>query len=229
MDVPAGWPCALLSQLPPSVADNLSDPTAEILTPQVIAATPRGAAWGTDEYGDGTGASPVQRAFWSALAGHAAALYASAFALAVQAFPSAVSTTLPDWENEYGLPDPCLSPASGTLGRVNSIRSKFASVGGSSLAYYYCLATSLGYDITITEPSQFICDFSVCDGEDEVSNLNIHDTWFVSFVGDTLTFFRPDEGVVDETPLEGFLIPSDLECIFRRSAPEHTTLIFAYA
>jgi len=228
-NVPSGWPCALLAQSPPSVEDALSAPTADALTSQVIAAAPRGAAWGTDEYGDGQGASTVQRKFWSALAGYAADIYGSASRLAVQSFPSAISTTLTDWENEYALPDPCLSPASGTLGRINSIRSKYSSVGGSSLSYYYCLAISLGYDITITEPSQFICDLCVCDGDDEVSDLNIHDTWVVSFVGDTLTFFRPDEGVCDETPLEGFLIPTDLECIFRRSAPAHTTLIFAYA
>lgn len=229
MDIPAGWPCALLPTTPPSVDDSLAIPTAETLAPQVIAIAPRGAAWGTDEYGDGQGASPVQRQFWAAIAGFAADLYASAFAASVQVFPSAVSTRLADWENELGLPDPCISPASGTAGRINSVRAKHASVGGSSIAYYVCLAVSLGYDITITEPTQFTCDVSECDGDHEVSDLNVHDVWVVSFAGDSLTYFRPDEGIVDETPLEGFLIPADLECIFRRSAPTHTTLVFAYA
>lgn len=228
MEIPSGWPCALLPTLPPSVEDALTGPTTETLTPQVLAVAPRGAAWGTDEYGDGRGASPVQRQFWSAIAGFAADLYAAAFGAAVQAFPSAITTRLTDWEIELGLPDVCLSPISGTIGRVNSVRARHRAQGGSSLAYFYCLAVSLGYDITITEPSQFICGISECDGPDEVSDLNLHDTWLVSFAGDSLIYFRPDEGVVDETPLEGFLVPSDLECIFRRHAPMHTTLVFAY-
>ncbi len=226
---PPGWPCALLPAAPPSVEDALSNPTQESLTTQVVALAPRGAAWGTDEYGDGTGASPVQRQFWSALSGFAADLYIKASGVAVQAFPSAISTLLPEWERELALPDPCLSPISGTVGRINSIRAKHAAIGGSSLAYFYCLAASIGYDISISEPSQFICDQSECGGDDQVSHLNIHDTWVVSFAGNTLTYFRPDDGICDETPLEGFLVPSDLECIFRRNAPEHTTLIFAYS
>lgn len=229
MAIQPGWPCALLPAAPPSVADRLSEPTGADLTPQILALAPRGPAWGTDEAGDGQGALPVMRGFWSAIAAWAADIYAAAFTTALQSLPSAITWSLPDWEEEYGLPDPCLSPASGTAGRIASVRARFGAVGGSSPAYFICLAASIGYDITIEEPSQFLCDVSQCDGADEVSDLNVHDTWIVRFASDALTYFRPDEGVCDEAPLEGFLVPADLECVLRRVSPAHTTLKFAYS
>jgi uncharacterized protein YmfQ (DUF2313 family) len=224
-----GWPCALLPASPPSVADRLTGPVASELLAQILMLTPRGPAWGTDEAGDGSGASAVWRRFWTALSGWAADLYTSAFAVAVQAFPSAATSFLPAWEREYGLPDPCVSGASGTAGRTAALRARFGAVGGSSPAYFGCLARSIGYDISIEEPTQFICDISECDGPHEVAELNVHDTWIVRFSGQAMTYFRPDDGVCDETPLEGFLIPADLECAFRRVAPAHTTLVFAYS
>jgi uncharacterized protein YmfQ (DUF2313 family) len=33
----------------------------------------------------------------------------------------------------------------------------------------------------------------------------------------------------DETPLEGFAVATDLECVLRRVAPTHTSLIFDYS
>ena len=58
-DVPDGWPCALLGAAPPSVLDREGAPAADDLLPQILTLTPRGAAWGTDEAGDGADASPV--------------------------------------------------------------------------------------------------------------------------------------------------------------------------
>ena len=74
-----GWPCMLSSSGAPPIDDILSAPASEILLPQVLQLTPRGAAWGTDEAGDGQGASPVQLSFWSALAAWLAEIFASAF------------------------------------------------------------------------------------------------------------------------------------------------------
>jgi len=229
MAIQPGWPCALLPATPPAVGDRLSLPTADDLLPQVIAVAPRGPAWGSDEAGDGTGASPVMRQVWSAIASWLADLYTAAFQTAVQCFPSAITTSLADWEEEYGLPDPCISPASGEAGRIAAVRARFGAQGGASPAYFICLAASIGYDISIEEPSDFICDLSECDGDDTVVEINGHHEWIVHLNGLGDTWFYCDEGMCDDTPLEGFVVATDLECVLRRVAPTHTTLIFDYS
>ncbi|MGU3539968.1 putative phage tail protein [Methylobacterium sp. A54F] len=158
----AGWPCAILSATPPSIADRQSNPTGDDLLPAVLALTPRGPAWGTDEAGDGRGASPVMRFFWTAVAKWAADLNARDFALASQVFPSAITTALPDWEQELGLPDACLPSRSAIANRINAVRVRFGAIGGSSPEYMRCLAASVGYDVLVEEPTQAMCDQSEC-------------------------------------------------------------------
>lgn len=290
-DIPAGWPCAGLPTNPPSVLDVESQPTADSLLPQILSLTPRGAAWGTDETGDGRGASPVQRSLWRAFSGWVAGHLGRDWAAATQTFPSAMTYTLPDWERELGLPDPCSTGAAGTQARVASVRAKYAAFGGQSPAYFVCLAASLGYVITIEEPTQFLIDvselgpdpitetwFTVDESElsedsiingvlmpegdgdrlegfavvaadaatlaalDEVADETVWKYWIVHVgaLGDT--WFRIDEGELAPDsivggqlqpegagdPLEGFLTASELECVLRGAAPEHTTLVFAY-
>ncbi len=193
-DAVSGWPCYGLPVEPPSVVDVEAQPTADSLLPQILALTPRGAAWGTDETGDGKGAAPIQRRVWRAIAGWAASHLGRDWAAATQAFPSALTYTLPDWERELGLPGPCSSGDGGVPVRQAAVRAKFASLGGQSPAYFVCLAKSLGYEVTIEEPTQFLCDVSECIGD------TIQETYFLcddSAVGD------------DGDPLEGYILPTD--------------------
>jgi len=189
-----GWPCYSYPTIPPSVVDVESQPTADTLLPQVLALTPRGAAWGTDEVGDGQGAAPIQRKVWRAIAGWAAIHLGLDWVAATQTFPSAITYTLPDWEKELGLPGPCTSGEGGTPVRQGAVRAKFGSVGGQSPGYFVCLAYSLGYTVTIEEPTQFLCDVSEC-------------------VGDAIqeTYFCCDDDVIgdDGAPLEGFILATD--------------------
>ena len=187
-DIPSGWPCALLPANPPSVADRLAAPTADDILPQLLQMTPRGPAWGTDEAGPGTGANPVMLGFWRALAARAAWNYQVEYELATQCFPSAITYSLEDWETELGLPDTCFSGTGGTDQRIAAVRARFAAVGGQSPAYFICLAASLGYDITIDEPTQFLCDESECVG------IDIAELWF-----------QCDDGGCDDAPLESFV------------------------
>ena len=193
-NIPAGWPCASLPSDPPSVADRLSNPTADDLLPQVLQLTPRGPAWGTDEAGDGKGASPVMLQVWRGVAAHAAANYATEWDLATQCLPSGITWSLPDWEHEYGLPDDCLSGQGGTAQRVTAVRARFAARGGQSPAYFVCLAASLGYVIEIEEPTQFLCDDSECS-DDPIAEL-----WFTC-----------DDGMCDDDPIEAYALQSDVD------------------
>lgn len=164
--------------------------------------------------------------FWRAVAAWVADLNAREFDLATQALPSAITWSLPDWEAEYGLPDACMSGAGGPDTRVAAVRGRFGAVGGSSPAYFICLAASIGYDVFIEEPTQFLVNVS------ELSAPSLTEGWFVpdgSEIGDdgdavesfalaapddgdevagglVETWFAPDDGVLgpDGTPIEGF-------------------------
>lgn len=193
-EIPAGWPCASLPAVPPSVTDRQANPTAEGVLPQVLALTPRGPAWGTDEAGGGRDASPVMRAFWRAIAGWVADANKREFDLATQALPSAITWSIDDWEREYGLPDLCTTGEGGTEARVAAVRARFAATGGQSPAYFVCLAKSAGYDISIEEPTQFMVDVS------EVTDGDLRETWFTI-----------DGGEIDATPLEGLSFGADVE------------------
>lgn len=252
--IPIGWPCHGLSDTPPSVADRQSHPTADDLLPQVLALTPRGPAWGTDEAGDGRGASPWMLRFWRAIAAWAADDNRRDFAVATQVFPSAVTFSLPDWETELGLPEPCTAGDATVAARLQAVRARHGALGGASPAYFICLARSLGYDITIEEPEQFIIDESEVgpDAADgiaadpslhEVSDENVWQYWIVRLAEAEETWFEIDDGelTVDSivggvlqplapgTPLEGFIPVTDLECLLRRLSPDHTVLVFSYA
>ena len=192
-DIPIGWPCAGLPVMPPSVADLEAEPSADDLLPQILPLTPRGPAWGTDEVGDGRGASPVQLGFWRALAAWAADHLTLDWRAATQTFPSAVTYTLPDWEKEYGLPDACSTAPRSTQARLAALRTKVSAFGGQSPAYFVCLARSLGYDITITEPGQFQCDVTPC------IEPNLFET-----------FFTCDGGQCDLDPIESYLVGPDI-------------------
>lgn len=193
-DAVPGWPCYSFPTVPPSVADREAQPSADDLLSQILALTPRGPAWGTDEAGDGRGASPVQRSFWRAIAAFAADHLGLDWAAATQTFPSAITYTLPDWERELGLPGPCASGVGGQPVRLAAVRAKFSSYGGQSPAYFVCLAYSLGYPVTIEEPTQFLCDVSECVGD------TIQETAFAC---------DADEIGDDGSPLEGFILPAD--------------------
>lgn len=229
-DIPSGWPCAALPALPPSVADIEAQPTADGLLPQILALTPRGAAWGTDEAGDGKGASPVQRSVWRAIAAWAAGHLGLDFTAATQAFPTAITYTLPDWEREYGLPDPCFSGVGGVPARLAAVRARFAAFGGQSPAYFICLAASIGYDITITEFRPFQFGRSSFGGvRGQIMKANARHSWRVKITGRQLTRFQFGKSSFGH---DSFLViqrAQDLECIFQRLKPAQTTLIFDYS
>jgi uncharacterized protein YmfQ (DUF2313 family) len=217
-----GWPCAVNASIAPSIDDILSKPTAETLLPQVLALTPRGPAWGTDEAGDGMGAAPVQRQFWTALAMRDADEYAALGDTLAQAFPSLVTWSLDDWAAEYGLPDPCVTDAVTDATLLTQVRAKFALVGASSPDYVICVAAALGYPC-------FIEEFNPARIGGRIGDRLYGKAW-----GDA---FRVHAPTVTVTPARigariGDRLASwgntTLECAIRTAAQPQTVPIFAY-
>jgi uncharacterized protein YmfQ (DUF2313 family) len=227
-DIPSGWPCAGLPANPPSVVDLEAQPTADTLLPQVLALTPRGVAWGTDEVGDGTGASPVLRRFWRGIAAFAADHLGLDWQAATQTFPSAVTYTLPDWERELGLPGPCGTGEGGAPARQAAVRAHFAALGGQSPAYMVCVAAAVGYAITIEEPTQFFVEESECVGADPL------EVWFYADGGDgnaldsydlAEIYALCDDATCDDTLIEAFVLAGlgdgdPLEALVLSPAPD---------
>lgn len=222
-EAPVGWPCSLVSGTAPSVADKQSTPSADDVLPAVLALTPRGPAWGTDEVGDGQRAAPVMRRVWRAVAAWVADLNAREFEVAVQCFPSAITFALPDWERELALPDPCRASANTVANRIASVQQRFGALGGQSREYFICLAAALGYDIVIEEPTQFFCDESEIIAGDIVEGYLLCDDGRCDDEAETFALFKPpgvygdevaggvtedyfncDDGACDDDPVETF-------------------------
>ena len=222
-EAPVGWPCSLVTGTAPSVADKQSNPSADDVLPAVLALAPRGPAWGTDEVGDGQGASPVMRKVWRAIAAWVADLNRRDFQVAVQCFPSAVTTALPDWERELGLPDPCRASANTVANRIAAVQQRFGALGGQSREYFICLAAALGYEIEIEEPTQFFCEESEIIAGDVVESYLLCEDGRCDDPVETFTLFKPpgvygdevaggirefyfgcDEGACDADPVETF-------------------------
>ena len=224
-DFAPGWPCVAALTDAPGVADRLSHPSGDDLLPQVLALTPRGPAWGTDEAGDGRGASPLMRLVWQAIASWAADSYSWDFALALQSLPSEVTWSLPDWEAEYGLPDPCVGDAApDDAARRAAVRAKHAAQGGQSPAYYVCLAAALGYDICRIDEFRPTRIGDKCGmpmyGAAWAHAWRVHaDLVTVSYAGVGIS------RIGDRLAEWGNPV---LECAIRRAAPAHTVVSFAY-
>jgi uncharacterized protein YmfQ (DUF2313 family) len=220
-----GWPCAPAQSGAPSVDDKLSDPSADDLLPQILSLTPRGPAWGTDEAGDGQGASPLMRLVWKAIAAWNAASYQVDFTLAEQALPSDITWSLADWEAEYGLPDPCVGSPGDTAARIAAVRAKYAGLGGQSPDYYICLALSLGQNVCSIEDLQYqACRVGARVG-DRLYGIAWEYVWTVHADTVPITYARVGDRVGVRLANWGNSI---LECAINRAKPAHTIVRFAY-
>lgn len=226
------WPCDALPGDAPSIGDALSAPSEGDILPSVLASAPRGEAWGTDEADDGHGAAPSQLKLWRGIAACLAEIYRWSFEVTTQAFPTAITFSLSDWELELGLPDPCGPGEAGFEARKAAVRAKLVGQGGSSPGYFICVARAAGYDISIEEPTGFECGpgASECGGPDGLTASDPESVWIVRPEGYQMFEFElgPGGGEIGPggTRLVSYTDIAGLECLLRRIAPVHTQLVF---
>lgn len=127
-------------------------PTKWQLWQQVLALLPRGRAWQTHEppvYAlDGQGdpdieTLTVQQRFWASYAEVLEHLHQRACALLNEIFCASVSEMLPDWQTEYGFPDPC-EP-------YDSLCEKVTDVAGTTCADIAAAAWRRGWKIACAD------------------------------------------------------------------------------
>jgi uncharacterized protein YmfQ (DUF2313 family) len=65
--------------------------------------------------------------------------------------PTQLSGLLPDWERNWGLPDPCYKEPLTIAERQQALLMRMTMIGGASREFYIGVAASIGYAITISE------------------------------------------------------------------------------
>jgi hypothetical protein len=113
-------------------------PTAEEITPQLIAMLPRGRAWSTHDGGPYPG-TPAW-GFWRAVAAVWADVNAAICAMAPEFFCASQTVTHDVWLDEYGLPDGC-DP-------FPDLCAKVAAVGGARCEYITAIAARAGWAVS---------------------------------------------------------------------------------
>jgi uncharacterized protein YmfQ (DUF2313 family) len=109
--------------------------------------------------------------YWGFVDGRAADL------LETESDPRTTVELLPDWERNWGLPDPCYT-APQTIGqRQLALVMRTTMQGAQSRAFFIEVAAMIGYDITITEYRTFVVGIDRCgdnrvygDGSDPMYN-----------------------------------------------------------
>lgn len=221
--------CPVIAGAPPSIADAESSPTAATFLPQVQLLTPRGAAWGTDEAA--ISGPTVMKGVWTAIAGTFATLWSAAFDAASQAFPSAITWSLAEWEAELALPEPdeAVQFAAMTIAdRVAAVQAKDRDRGGASPGYFICIAAQLGYTVNVLEPGWFEFGLSCFDGDDQLMGIDPGQYWIVQILNVTPEYFSFGASAFGDA-LTDFPIATALEARIRRRMNIDTAVYFDYS
>lgn len=185
---------------------------------QLQALLPPGPAWPKDD-------AATLTQLLAALSQELARVDGRALALLDEADPRTVAELFTDWERVAGLPDACAVAFCGdqTLAqRRAALVGRLTTLGGKSAAYFVGLAAALGYAITISE----FAEHSVLDDVDNpLYGPAWNFSWQVNTALNTVT-----ELTVESTAAEALGVWGDslLECVFKRLAPAHTAVLFAY-
>jgi len=121
---------------------------------------------------------------------------------------------LPDWERNYGLPDPCIGAPSTTDERRAILHAKWIATGGQTAAYYEEVVEALlgsGFTATVTFPAfaPFRCDISMC------GDPLYGESYYYTFD-------------VEVSPVPTAAQQTALECLVNRYKPAHTVAYFTY-
>jgi uncharacterized protein YmfQ (DUF2313 family) len=169
--------------------------------------------------------------FWGFVDGRAADL------LERESDPRQTLELLPDWERNWGLPDPCFVQAHTISERRNVLLLKMTLLGGQSRQFFIDAAKLLGYDITIKENAPFMVgvsnvgDTREADGRYRwrIGPAENRFYWSVAVSGMRLTWFRVSTGQVGVDPHVRIARADDLECLLNQWKPAHTKIIFDYS
>lgn len=132
---------------------------------------------------------------------------------------------LPEWEKEYGFPDPCRQLGATYEERIEDLLRKIRSIGGQSKGYYIGVAKALGIEITIDEFRPFRV------GVNRVGERLYGREWIFAFrvnaPSTRMYRFRPGRNSAGDR-LRHWRGNEILECVINRLKPAHMYAIFGY-
>jgi uncharacterized protein YmfQ (DUF2313 family) len=144
---------------------------------------------------------------------------------------------LPDWERNWGLPDPCLSEPLSIADRQKALVTKMTWLGGQSRQFFYDLAHEIGYDIgVIHEFSPWTFGISECGLTDdglgrprwEIGPPEIRFYWTVHVGSVRLTWWRFGAAEFGTDPHCRIAAPTDIQCLFDRYKPAQTQIVYDF-
>jgi uncharacterized protein YmfQ (DUF2313 family) len=199
---------------------------------------PTGQAWPRDPLSTLVRCIQGLADYWGFVDGRAGDL------LEVESDPRATVELLPDWERNWGLPDPCLTdPPTAFAERRANLVAKMTLLGAQSRAYFYGVAEKLGYDIQITEFSPYMCGVShVGDTRGQFDygadpghyfwTLGPPENrfyWTIHVNAKKFAKFRCASSQCGIDRLLKIYVADDLECIFNRWQPAQTKIVYDYS
>jgi uncharacterized protein YmfQ (DUF2313 family) len=158
--------------------------------------------------------------------------------------PRATIELLPDWERNWGLPDPCLrSPPTSLSGRRAALVAKMTLLGAQSRAFFYDVAQKFGHSIgTIREFSPYMAGVSRCGDTTGIFNPDeptryrwtlgppeMRFYWTIHVNALSLTYFHCNSSQTGVDRLLDFGVATDLECILNRLKPAQTQIVYDYS
>lgn len=175
--------------------------------------------------------------YWGYVDGRAADL------LEIESDPRTALELLPDWERNWGLPDPCLSdPPTSLFDRRAALVAKMTMIGAQSRQFFINVAASLGYSITITEYAPYMCGVSQVgdtrgldpdsppgDYRWRLGPPEMRYYWTVHVNATKYIYFHVSSSQCGIDRLLAFGIASDLECYLDRWQPAHTKIVYDYS
>lgn len=223
------WPCPLDLEVGAlDTRDAESDPEESDLTAQIVALLPQGAAWGTPD-GEAHDPASEMTTFWRGFAKVLKPLYARAFTTTLESTVSTITDSLEDWENEFGLPNPCFGSDQSIETRLRAVVGKELSSATITPGDYLCLAKRLGFEIRIEEPEVFECGVSECGLDHETATINLIVEWVVHLAAGPSEYFEAGISEAGSTRLLDWPANEELECVFRPLRPAWSLPYFDYS
>lgn len=161
--------------------------------------------------------------------------------------PGTTIELLPDWERNWGLPDPCFPQPTSISERQKLLVMKMTWMGGQSRAYFQSVMEFLGYGaVVVQEWAPFMAGISRCGDTrpypppQGLDYINAHFRWYIGppemrFAWSTgvgqpsLIWFRASQSQAGVDPHLRIGIPADMQCLLNRWKPAHTVLVFDFS
>jgi uncharacterized protein YmfQ (DUF2313 family) len=197
---------------------------------------PQGQAWPRNISTTLVGTVEGLADYWGFVDGRAADL------LETESDPRTTVELLPDWERNWGLPDPCFPAATTIAQRQHMLVMYMTLLGGQSRAFFQEVASWTGYNLKIGEWSPFMCGVSeVGDTRFEYDNTGLY-RWYLGPPENRYYWYvNSDEAILEWFrcgtlysqcgihPHVLITLHSPIECLLERWKPAHTEMVFDYS